>query len=147
MFACDDEALGVLFSNRDPATLHAMQPVTYRQEMLYRRLDTTPNMAPVNYKAVCKEEDLRHNIEINEATEPSASQHSLVRNSRSKRHPANMSFTKTMSRTKRGPFKDLHDKEETARTRQLIACFRCRFQRVRVCIGQSSHHRTLINLY
>lgn len=39
---------------------------------------------------------------------------------------------KGTSPTRRGPFRDPSDRAETAQTRKLTACLRCRMQRIRV---------------
>jgi hypothetical protein len=46
---------------------------------------------------------------------------------------ANMEMMKrTGATSKRQPFKNPHDRKQTAETRKLAACVRCRMQRIRV---------------
>jgi hypothetical protein len=45
---------------------------------------------------------------------------------------------------RRGPFRSLYDRAQTAQTRKDTACLRCRMQRIRVFITQSNVYHQLI---
>ena len=123
-----------------PTQMQTVQPTATKHEMAYPAIQSTISSDPWNQNTssnIMNNRDYYSSLHVRDAHKkfagPNLNAEQAAWFSDDSQESDDVALGERSGSARRGPFRNIQDREQTAHTRKLTACVRCRMQRIRVC--------------